>query len=288
MAGIWGLRYDGVDAHFDDASGIYLRQFPTPGTPVITDQDSLYPYGDGTAMGVDTRGGRTIPLTFGIDGATEAEVRSRYAQLATWWRADAVRGAVGGVAELRSDTGRSALGRPRDIEPTDVFFESPMMTVEAAFRAIDDLWYGDELSATATLGYRAAGGITFPARFPLTTSPESDRSQVFTVGGDAATGGVYEITGPVTSPSFEIPGLLRYSFTGLRLAYDQWLTIDTRPWAREVYRNDGAPLGGALDTSSTLLAGAPIPPGQHEFLLRGTTTGTPRATVRWRDAHTTP
>jgi len=288
MTGAWGLRYDGVDAQFTDASGIYLRSFPTPGSPEITDQDSLYPYGDGSVMGVDTRGGRTIPVTFGIDGRTEAEVRARYGLLSKWWRGDAVRGTVAGVAELRSDNGRSALGRPRSIEPSEVFFESPMMTVEADFRAIDDLWYGDPLSASATLGYRAAGGIVFPAKFPLTTSPESDRSQVFTVSGDAATWGVYEITGPVSSPSFEIPGLLRYSFTGLRLAYDQWLTIDTRPWAREVYRNDGAPLGGALDTSSTLLAGAPIPPGQHEFLLRGTTTGTPRATVRWRDAFTTP
>lgn len=288
MTGAWGLRYDGTDALFTDASGIYLRAFPEAGTPDITNQDGNYPYGDGSSMGVDTRGGRTVPVTFGISGRTEAEVRARYSVLSRMWRADKVRATVGKMAELRSDQGRSALGRPRDIAPTDVHFEAGLMTVETNFAAVDDLWYGDELSATATIGYRAVGGFTFPLVFPMTTAPNSDRSQVFTVGGEVDTWGVYEIQGPITSPSFEIPGLARYSFTGLRLAYDQWLTIDTQPWAREVYRNDGAPLGGALDAASTLLASAPIPPGRHEFLLRGTTTGTPRATVRWRDAFTTP
>lgn len=288
MTGAWGLRYGRTDVRFTDESGIYLRAFPEPGSPDITDQDSRYPYGDGASMGVDTRGGRTIPITFGISGRTEAEVRERYGRLATLWRGDAVRSAVGGMAELLSDGGRSALGRPRALAPTDVHFEAGLMTVETNFETIDDLWYGNALSATATLGYRAVGGIKFPVRFPLTTSPESDRSQTFVVGGEVPTWGVYVIEGPVLSPSLEIPGLARYSFSGLRLAYDQSLTIDTRPWAREVYRNDGAPLGGALDASSTLLARAPIPPGQHELLLRGTTTGTPRATVRWRDAFTTP
>lgn len=285
----WAIRYPGTDLSFGSAaSGLPLAAAPEFGSPDLANDDRTYPYGDGLVFGVDHRAGTTITFDLHAIG-DEAVARARAAEFARAWRADAVRGQVGATAALVSPSGRTTFGRPRRFSLDENRARTNgryRMLVD--FATTDDLWYSDELSATATLGYRAAGGITFPAKFPLTTSRESDRSQVFTVGGDVDTWGVYEIAGPVSSPWFEIPGLLRYSFTGLRLAYDQWLTIDTRPWAREVYRNDGAPLGGALDTSSTLLAGAPIPPGQHEFLLRGTTTGTPRATVRWRDAHTTP
>ncbi|WFR66643.1 hypothetical protein P9139_18135 [Curtobacterium flaccumfaciens] len=270
--------------------GIFFRSYPDIGTPDVVTDDRAYPYDDGSIMGVDLTGGTTLGMTFGIEGSSEAEARDRYDVLRQLWRGDEVRRTVGAVAELRSDRGRSALGRPRRIAPSQWRLDHtpPGLDVVADFQTVDDLWYGDTKSVTATLGYRAVGGIRFPVKFPLTTSPESDRSQTFIVSGDVPTWGMYEITGPVLSPWLEVPGVARYSFTGLRLAYDQWLTIDTRPWAREVYRNDGAPLGGALDTSSTLLSGNPLPPGQHKLLLRGTTTGTPRASATWRDAFTTP
>lgn len=290
MPGAWTLHYPSGATEFSDDSGIFFRSFPDIGTPDVAIDDRAYPYGDGAIMGVDYTAGTTLGMTFGIEGATESEARDRYEALRRLWRGDEVRRTVGAVAELRSDRGRSALGRPRRIAPSDwrLNHTPPGLDVTADFQTVDDLWYGPQQVASATLGYRASGGITFPAKFPLTTSPESDRSSVFTVGGDVATWGAFDIFGPIRSPLFEIPGLLRYSFTGLDLAYDQSLRIDTRPWSREVYRNDGAPLGGALDPSSTLLDGAAIPPGQHEFLLRGTTTGTPRVSVRWRDAFTTP
>lgn len=290
MPGAWTLRLPSGDTPFTDESGVFFRAFPEISATDIRSDDRAYPYGDGAIMGVDYFGGTTLGMSFGIEGVTESEARARYNALRLLWRGDEVRSTVGAVAELRSDRGRAALGRPRRMAPSSwrLNHTPPGLDVEADFSAVDDLWYGDEQSMSATIGYRAVGGFTFPLVFPMTTAPTSDRSQLFTVDGDAATWGVYEIHGPITSPLLEIPRLARYSFTGLRLAYDQWLTIDTRPWAREVYRNDGAPLGGALDASSTLLASAPIPPGQHEFLLRGTTTGAPRAVVRWRDAFTTP
>lgn len=161
MPGSWSLRYPGVDVTFAEGSGVTLREFPGESSPTITDEDYLNVRVDGSSMGVDTIGGRTIPLSFAIDGPTEAIVRGRWAQLRSWWRADAVRSTPGAVAELVSDQGRSAFGRPRRIEPTLAWYHDPVMTVEADFAAVDDLWYGAEDSLQVPFALSQSGGFVF-------------------------------------------------------------------------------------------------------------------------------
>src|SRR5690606_25362200 len=93
--------------------------------------------------------------------------------------------------------------------------------------------------------------------------------------------------GARTNPVIEVGDFLRWEFR-TTLAYDQTLTVDASPWARTILR-DGAAIPGTLTPQSTRLAKAVIPPGSHEFVLRGTSsTGAARAVASWRPAFHTP
>lgn len=192
MPGSWSLRYPGVDVTFAEGSGVTLREFPGESSPTITDEDYLNVRVDGTSMGVDTIGGRNIPLSFAIDGPTEAVVRSRWAQLRSWWRADAVRSTPGALAELVSDQGRSAFGRPRRIEPTLAWYHDPVMTVEADFTAVDDLWYGAENSLRVPFALSQSGGFVF-RQYASGDGP--------TLVEDPAGSGLFSTAGLVESPA---------------------------------------------------------------------------------------
>lgn len=290
MTDAWSLTYSGVSQQFGD-EGIYLREFPLPGTPDEQNQDGTYPQDDGGTFGVDLRGTVTIPLSFGVDGADQFEVRDNWDRLRNVWAGDSIRRRSGAVAELRSDRGRSALGRPRKIAPTRSYLDHtpPRMDIEADFLAVDELWYGPWQSSRVGLSSRGSSGILFPITFPMRSTPPTERDGQFTVGGSKPTWVVAVIEGPISSPVLQIDRSLKFSLRGVTLAFDQSVTIDTRPWARSVLRNDGASLAGALDTSSSLLTSGRIAPGQHLLTIGGTSlTGSARGTVRWRDAFATP
>jgi len=290
MTGTWRLTYPGVTQDFGD-SGIFLRRFPMPGAPELQTQDGTYPQDDGGTVGVDLQGGVTVPMTFGVDGRTELEVRDNWDRLAAVWSGDAIRNRAGAVAELRSDRGRSSLGRPRRIAPTvsDLDGTPPSMTLEAEWWAVDSLWYGPWTQKRVGLSTRGGTGIKFPLRFPFRTTPPAVLDDEFTVGGSKPTWLVVDIEGPITSPVVQVDRNLVYSLRGVTLAFDQTVTIDTRPWSRSVKRNDGASLAGSLDSTSSLLSSGRVAPGRHEFTIRGTSsTGSAHGTVRWRDANATP
>lgn len=290
MTGSWKLTYPGVTQEFGE-DGIFLRRLPLPGAADVQDQDGTFSSDDGATMGVDLRGGRTIPLTFGVDGRDEFEVRDNWDRLESVWSGDEIRRRTGAVAELVSDRGRSALGRPRRIAPTEERLNAtpPDMTLEAEYQAVDALWYGPWQQRRVGITRRGTKGIRFPLRFPFHTDPPAQQDDSFTVGGGKPTWIVGVIEGPISSPVLQIDRNLRYSLNGVTLAFDQSVTIDTRPWARSVLRNDGVSLAGLLDTTSSLLASGRVAPGLHEFTISGTSvTGSAHASVRWRDAFSTP
>lgn len=290
MTGSWRMTYPGADQTFGDG-GIFLRSFPSPGSPELQTSDGTYPQDDGGTMGVDLQGGVTVPLTFGCDGATELEVRDNWDTLRALWDGDSVRRTPGAVAELISDRGRSSLGRPRRIAPTATRFDNtpPDMTIEAEYQAVDALWYGPWREERSGMTQQGRGGFRFPIRFPLRTAAPSRRDEVFDVAGSKPTWLVGVIEGPISSPVLQIDQNLRFSFRGLTLAFDQMITIDTRPWNRGVLLNDGTSLGGVLDSSSSLLTSGRVAPGRHQFTIAGTSaTSSAHAAIRWRDAFATP
>lgn len=256
--------------------------------PDIGTDDADRPRADGVAFGVDTFGGRTITFAIDVLGVDEAEVRAQAAVLAHAWRADIVRQSPGAVATLMSDSGRVTFGRPRRFAADNEWQQQALIRATADFACADTLWYsGVESTQVVTFAPAVGGGLVAPLASPLSTTATSDRSQVFTVGGELGTWPVFEIEGPITNPVVEVVGLLRMEFR-TTLAFDQKLVVDSRPWVRSILRN-GASVAGTLSRKSTRLSQALLIPGAHELVLRGVSdTATARATVRWRDAYLTP
>lgn len=289
MTDHWSLRYGDVEMEFTDDSGIFLRSYPELSAPDGATDDIDMPRDDGLLMGIDTIGGQTLGMSFGVQGATADEAQARWGALRTLWRADVVRSTPGAVAELRSDRGRSAFGRPRRLVPSSVLLTDtpPTVNLEADFRAVNDLWYGSEQSTQVPLVPAPGGGLVAPLAAPLSTTASSSRATSFEVGGEVPTDGVFTVSGgQITNPVIEVVGVVSFQFD-LSLAYDQTLVVDTRPWARSIRRNGGS-VRGALARGSSRLSSAKIPPGEHQLVLRGSSlTGTPNVSLSWRDAFTT-
>lgn len=286
----WRLVYSGTDLTFGTgASDVFNVTAPDLGDVALRLDDADAPRGDGTLMGTDFRGSRTITFDLGVQGPDEATIRDTMGALATAWRGDYVRSRPGLMAELRMryrDSERLVYGRPRRYAPSIKEVGTGLLgTATADFTCVNDVFYAlTETVATIELVPNAGGGMVAPFAFPLTTSSSSDRSQVIDVGGDTSTWPIIDITGPITNPVIEALGLWRMEFA-LSLAYDETLTIDTRPWVRTIKVN-GASVAGAITRTSSRLAKAATPPGSYEVALRGiSSTGTPVARVRVRDAY---
>jgi hypothetical protein len=269
------------------ATGFSFPTAPKIGSrsPDIADFD--LPTDDGVVFSTDLFRGSTITFDIDVLGTTYSDVLKRRQIHAQAWRGDAVRRTAGAVAELHAATGRMTFGRPRRYSSDDELLPYGKVRTTCDFAATTDLWFsGTEAAASVSLVPEAGGGLVAPLAAPLATTASSDRSRVFEVGGEAATWPVFEIEGPITNPVIEIVGLLRMEFR-LTLAYDQTLVVDTRPHARTILRNGGN-AAGTTARGSTRLSRAALPPGRHELVLRGTSSsGTARATARWRDAFPT-
>lgn len=286
MPGPWRLVYSGVDVTFSNASGIFLRAAPDVADYDIAVDDSDNARTDGSQFGQDFHGGRTIGLTFGVVGATENEVAERAGRLGAYWDAPVLRETPGAIAELISERGRSAFGRPRKIAPSDVSPEARMMTIEATFRQADKLWYGARKSLSVQLGLTQSGGFVFPLKLPLVTRGYTTAANTFTVEGENATWPVITIRGPILNPVVEVAGRFKFA-AATSLLFDESLTIDTRPGRQTVLRN-GRRIASLTRTSS-LLDDASLPPGSYTFTLSGSSsTGAPNAQISWRSAYSTP
>lgn len=284
MYGDWHLSYPGVELSFGTReSGMGLGAAPSIGLPDELLEDVSVPGGDGTIFGVDLIGGPTIMFEIDVIAREDRNaVREMMETLRHAWRADSIRFTPGAVATLRADSGRVTFGRPRRLASDDDDDRYGWSRVTADFAASTDLWFGEIETAEVGLVPVPTGGLVAPLASPLSTTPSSDRSQIVTVTGKMPTWPTVTIFGPITNPVIEL-GPVRWELR-TTLAYDQSLTVNASPWARTILR-DGAGLPGALSPGSTRLANSLIPPGSHEFVLRGTSqTGTARAVASWRPA----
>ncbi len=286
----WSLSYPGEALDFGSVpSGYVFREAPELGPPDVLTDDAQRPRDDGTAFGMDYFSGRTITFALDVVGEepTEEATRRAVQRLARAWRADSIRQSPGAVATLVArypGVERLTYGRPRRFSQGDFLTPGGVTDVVCDFATIDTTWYDVvEQTQPVALVPEPSGGLLAPLASPLATSRASNRSAVFSVGGDLPTWPVFEVDGPIANPVVEVLGVLRMEFR-LSLAYDERLVVDTRPWRRTVLRN-GASVAGAATRRSTRIARASIPPGTHEFVLRGSSaTGTATARVRWRSA----
>lgn len=105
--------------------------------------------------------------------------------------------------------------------------------------------------------------------------------------GDAPSWPVITFHGPVAQPSIELVGTGRRLSLDTTLAYDRSITIDTRPWARTILRDDGASFAGVARGAS--LSEFQLPVGQTVLAYRGTDlSGQSRCVIEWRNAYSTP
>jgi len=294
MSGVWSLRFPGEDpVEFSDESGIFLRGFPELQQYDITDQDVSMSGVDGIQFGSDTHGGATYAIEFGVDGTTPDQARDREGTLKRLWRGDGVRRDPDAVAELVSDRGRSSFGRPRRIATSaSRYFDSPPASdVQAEWRAADPLWYGARKLATVGLVPVIVGGLRAPLQAPLTVgnAPGSRRTE-FVVDSEAATPWQLSVDGPILNPTVLIIGqgrTLRYAWQ-TTIADGDAIDLFTVPWnAGGVRRSSGGTLNPSAGSSR--LDTSALTSGTYELVLTGTApAGNPRATLEWRDAHTTP
>ncbi|MGL5850182.1 MAG: hypothetical protein ACRCZD_05290, partial [Phycicoccus sp.] len=208
--------------------------------------------------------------------------------LARAWDASAVRSTPGALSVLRYNLGgrvRRVYGRPRRFSVAmRTTLWSGVTAAVADFQLADVLHYDDELqSVGVSIVPASTGGLVSPLKSPLSTLGGGARQGVISVGGSAPTPFRATVRGPITNPWIAGPGWRIELAT--TLASDQSITINTRPGASSVLRQDGASMAGSL-SRTTRLSTAVLRPGPSEITFGGTDpTGTASCTLTWRNAH---
>lgn len=290
--GEWRLDHPGASLTFGSPeSGIVFLSAPEFGDTDLQTEDTTRPNIDGVALGIDTRGGRTVTLDMAVIGNDEPTVRGVAGALRRAWRGDEIRSLPGEVASLTTMyAGRERVfyGRPRRFARVDADVAQGVILVTADFACVDDLFYSSaETSVTVGVVPPTSGGLVAPLIAPLTTVPPTATPEGITITGDGGAWPVITIHGPITNPAVAVTGLWSIGLS-TALAFDESVTVDTRPWRRRITRDsDGASLAGTLTRSSVRLARAAIPPGTYEVTLRGIdATGTASMRFAWRDTYT--
>lgn len=260
------------------------------GTANWRTQDQDNPSGDSLMFGRDFLTGPTWGFVLLSNEYTATDALDSLDAMATLWLNNASRSTPGAVSTLRYNIGgrtRRVYGRPRrwNTAVTPGLW-SGVAPVIADFKRVDALHYDDALrTIQVSIIPATTGGLLAPLAAPLSTLGGGERQGVIdSVGGSAPTPFIAVIEGPITSPWISGPG---WKLTFLTtLAYDQSLTVDTRPWAKTILRQDGASLAGTLTRTSTPLAEALLKPGGAELIFGGIdATGTARCTVSWRPTY---
>lgn len=286
--GQWRLLYPGVDYTFGTGDlPVFNKKTPEFGTTDVRTSDNDRPRGDGRSFGVDYFGGQTVSFDLGVRAPSDAEVREETAVLRSIWRADPVRLTPGAVAELQLNYAgrvRSVFGRPRRFAPdySDAAINR-YVQVLADFACVDDLFYGPaEEPVEFNLVPSTDGGLIAPLAAPLSTTSSSDRSQVAKIVSEEPVWPIVTLYGPITNAVVEV-GPVRWEVR-LDLNEGEWVTIDSRPWARTAIRNGTASVGGSI--RGTRLAASALPAGTYAVGLRGMDpTGTSRLRLHWNKTY---
>lgn len=260
--------------------------------------DLQLPGQDGLAFGRDTRSGAELTLELSVNTRDPDAAKAEWSELARRWDAAAVRRTARRVMPLRirmpGERTVIAYGRPRELERTSTLALAKVGRIDgvATWQCADPYFYaesseGGARSITLTLVTDAGGGIVWPVTWPITWGSQGVRQDSVVNRGDSPTWPVITIHGPVAQPSVELVGTGRRLSLDTALASDRSITIDTRPWARTILRDDGASFAGVARGAA--LSDFMLPVGRTTLAYRGTdTSGQSRCVITWRDAHTSP
>lgn len=257
---------------------------------------------DGTVFGRDTKTGVELTFELSVNTRNPQDAKREWGELATRWDAAAVRSRPRQVVALRARTpGERTVvvyGRPRSLERTSSLALMKVGRIDgvATFQAADAYFYDDTgpdgeggpHSITLTLVASAGdGGIVWPVTWPVVWGSQGVRQDTVVNRGDSPSWPVITFHGPVAQPSIELVGTGRRLSLDTTLAYDRSITIDTRPWARTILRDDGASFAGVARGAS--LAEFQLPVGQTVLAYRGTDlSGQSRCVIEWRNAYSSP
>lgn len=257
---------------------------------------------DGTVFGRDTKAGMELTFELSVNTRSPDQAKAEWGELATRWDAAAVRSRARQVVPLRVRTpGERTVvvyGRPRSLERTSTLALMKVGRIDgvATFQCADAYFYDDTgpdgeggpHSITLTLVASAGdGGIVWPVTWPFTWGAQGVRQDTVVNRGDSPSWPVITFHGPVAQPSIELVGTGRRLSLDTTLAYDRSITIDTRPWARTILRDDGASFAGVARGAS--LSEFQLPVGQTVLAYRGTDlSGQSRCVISWRDAYSSP
>lgn len=288
----WRLEYEDVVLNFGTLSVDYPLSVQVEiGDTDISDQDVDHPTADGTVMGKDKLG--SFALTFNMTLVPEYPAVAKmwntpldlYSAFKAKWRADKIRKRPGVYATLTNlDRGRLVYGRPRKCAPKLERIRKGHGEFLSTFQTNSPNWYDVvEKSATITPIPPASSGFLTPIITPLTTLGPAAEDSPLLNEGDLEAWPIVEFHGG-TSPSLELwdgPDLLWSVAITDSLAFDQVLTLDTRPWSRSATIN-GNPANGRLRGSAVEKMSIPV--GTFTAIFKVTDpSGTAFAKIRWRD-----
>ena len=287
-------QYQIGNVAFGRRTAVEVTNF-TYSEPAATASDLALPGEDGVSMGRDYLQGRTFTWEMVVNGVSPADGRAKWRPLETAWDARTTRLTPGAVTPLRlrlpgTDT-VVVYGRPRKIAPSDLqFLRSGAIPLTADFSSVDRFFYADEeqevsFGVRPTIG--SGGGITWPITWPITwASADISNSDVVVNGGDAPTWPVITFTGPIVNPTIVVGDNLHTLQLVTTLSDSQSVTIDCRPWARTITRDDGGSLAGTQRGSR--MADLILMPGSTLISIQGIDLdGTASGRIRWRNAYST-
>lgn len=276
-----------------DGTAYVVRAFEDGGKTPGRVGDAEQAYDDGVRFGDDLLDGMVLDLDVLVETAGGVPSWEAVRAMVRAWRGDAVRRSPGAVQTLRHKVPgmpvRRVYGRPRACIPVRSRNTGiGLVPVVADFQCADANWYADEpvVEVLPILPASTGGIVTAPGGgivSPITTAAATERPGIVENAGDVDAWPVLTIRGPVTNPALE------YLVDGARvwlvefdasLAVGQSVTVDTRPWARSVLRENGASWSGKRTRSSSSLPDVVIPPGQGTIMFRGSSVeGTAQAEV---------
>lgn len=187
---------------------------------------------------------------------------------------------------------RRIFGRPRRFAapPTNLILNG-YVDVTHDFSLVDSFTYDDEESM-AVMPYSSTvegGGFTFPATFPIETTPSSGfGGGQLMVSGTARAYPIIRFNGPWLNPEI-ITDDWTLTWKG-EIGPTGWVEIDTRPWVLTVLNQDGASVVGGPGASMglsrrTWLEDCWFAPGSSPQITFGgsSSSGSATAVIRWRN-----
>ena len=213
-------------------------------------------------------------------------------ELETAWKLASVRSSTAPAPlDYSTDEGvtwHRIYGKPgKFAPPTDtVHAKLGVALADLEFIQYDPTHYtATERQATITGAASIVGGLRSPLRSPLRTIATGGvRSGRLENGGDQPSPCVVTFFGPSTNPTLTTSRGRTIRYVGT-LAYDQSVVLDARAHTVRLYPG-GAGVPGRLD-ARTLLSDLSVPAGVSDWAYQAVdVSGTSRAVVAWRDAHT--